>query len=118
MTVDPSIADWLKAPALYASAADAVVAARWGDAAQESSIMSGIADRAAAEREAARQLAFLSGPLAIDTHNIPGFQRGLLGKVVTITADRLGYQSGVDVFVIGYQEQNVNMATVKVLRRL
>lgn len=119
--VDPAYAQWLIAEALYQVSTDATLAARWGSTAQTTERVTTIATKADAAAEAARQIAFLGGggPLAIEEHELAGAWRQYLGQVVTLTIDRLGYEAGLDVFVIGAAD---NMATgtsnLTVIRRL
>lgn len=117
--VDPGIADWLKSRALFAAAISAGIAAAWGEDAAETEIVSPFALKADAEAEAARQLAFLSGPLAIDTHVVHGLRADLFGSAVTIQADQYGYGAGVAVFVIGAEEaEDAEQTTLTVVRKL
>lgn len=116
--VDASLAEWLKAAALYAPATDAGVAAAWGVRAIETEIVSPFAERADAEAEAARQLAFLSGPLVLDRHVVDGQRRDLLGRTVAIDGDDLDYPAGVLAFVIRVEELDGNLTALDVLRRL
>lgn len=116
MSVDGSVAAWLTADALYATSVPASAAA-WGDSARETTIISPIALLADAQAEAARQAGFLAGPFAVDEHDVLGSQIDCLGRVITIKGDRMGYQNGKDVFVIGAQE-GANITTLTVLVRL
>lgn len=119
MTVDQGEVAWLKEGATYVAASDATLAGRWGAAAIESEIVSPLALLAGAETEAARQLAFLGGPLAEETHDVPGSGVELIGTVQTIVAADLGYAAGVDVYVIGaVPQEGVDRTTLTVLRRL
>lgn len=119
MIVDPSIAQWLKSEALVASANDNLVQAAWGDLAATTEIMSPLAELADAQDEAARQLAFLGGPLAIDRLQVDGLRADLIGLPLDLTADRAGYEGGLRVFVIGVEElEGVDRTNLTVLRRL
>ena len=85
----------------------------------ETEILSPFALKADAEAEAARQLAFLSGPLAIDTHLVPGLRSDLFGQAVTIASSRLGYGAGRPAFVIGVEEADAaDQTTLTVLVKL
>lgn len=118
-TVDPVFAQWLMADGLWHVAEDAVLRGRWGDRALNTSRMTTIAQRSDAEAEAARQLAFMGPVAAIDVHMLPGRWRQYRGRVITITADKLGYDAGVDVFVLGAEDEEANgLSRVTVLRRL
>lgn len=119
MSVDPSFAQWLKSASLTATASDAGVLAAWGDIAATSEIMTPLAELADAQDEAARQLAFLGGPLAIDRLQVDGLRADLIGLPLDLTADRAGYEGGLRVFVIGVEEmEGVARTNLTVLRRL
>lgn len=105
MSVDAGFAAWLQSEALFVARSDATLAARWGTKAVESEGMTPLALRADVEAEADRQLEFLGGPLVRDTHLVKGLRRDLIGRVVTITGDRLGYTAaGKPCFVVGVEE--------------
>jgi hypothetical protein len=92
-----------------------------GRDAQTSERVTTIATRADAEAEAARQIAFLGGggPLVIEEHELPGAWRQYLGQVINLTIDRLGYDTGLNVFLIGAQDNGANgTSTLTVIRRL
>lgn len=119
MTVDAGFARWLREGVLFAPATDAAAAARWGDSARASDVVSGLATQAGAQAEAARQLGFLGGPLVIDEHYVAGARIDLVGSAVRLTADRLGYEAGADVFVIEAEElDQTDQTRLVVLRRL
>lgn len=119
MSVDADYALWLQSPARFVTYADPALATLWGDLALETRIISPFASQAAALDEGARQMAFLGYALAEDVHIIPGAHRDKIGQVVTITLDRLGYDAGLEVFVIGAQEDRAaNITTLTVLRRM
>lgn len=118
-SVDPLFAQWLMADGLWEVSEEATLKARWGDKALTTSRMTTIATKADAEAEAARQLAFMGPVAAIDQHTLKGSWRQLRGRVVTLTSDRLGYQAGVDVFVLGAEDElSTGLSRVTVLRRL
>ena len=118
-TVDPLFAQWLQEDALKAVVTDATLAARWGDSGAETERLVFHALLGDAQAEATRQLAFLGGPLVEEVHNIRGECRGYIGQVVTLTVDQLGYDAGLDVFVIGAQDDlATGLSVVNVLRRL
>jgi hypothetical protein len=95
------------------------VQAIWDALARSTDITSPLALKADAEAEAARQVAFLGGPLAIDEVLVPGSRADLWCKPVTIRIDRLGYEDGRTVFVFGVAESDdVDTTTLTVLRRL
>lgn len=113
--VDAGLAEWLRAQALYATAGGEAPA--WGDRALETELISPLAMRADAEAEAARQLAFLAGPLVLDQHVVDGLRADLIGRVVTLEGDTLDYQAGVAGFVVSVQEGE-GVTTLGVLRQL
>lgn len=118
-SVDPVYAQWLMSEALWQVGVDATLQARWGDRAQSNQRMTTIATKADATAEAARQIAFLGGPLAIEEHVLSGEWAARLGQVITLTIGRLGYDAGVDVFVIGAEDdRSAGTSRVTVVRRL
>ena len=116
--VDSNVAAWLKAEALYSSGSNVAAPANLLVGATESEIISGLATLADADAETTRQLGFLNYPQAIDVHSVPGQRKDLLGKVVSLTANYLGYDTARTVFVIGVQEKDNNTTTLYVVRRL
>ena len=57
--------------------------------------------------------------MAIDEHLLAGRWAACLGQVITVTAARLGYDAGVNVFVLGAQDDlATGLSRVTVLRRL
>lgn len=116
MAVDTTFASWLKSDALYVSSAPAS-AGVWGDSAQASTLVSPLALKADAEAEAARQSTFLAGPLVVDEHDVQGARKDLIGRTITITGDRLGYEQGRVAFVIGAQE-GAGITTLTVITRM
>lgn len=118
-TVDPVFAQWLQDEGLWSLVEDAAAIGRWATGAVTSERMTSIAFEADADAEAARQLAFLKGPLVIDEHVLKGEWRGYRGQVITITGDRLGYDAGVDVYVLAVEDDlAAGLSTVTVIRRL
>ena len=119
MPVTPSYGDWLQSEALYVSVSDATLASRWPTQAIESEGISPLADPDDADDEGERQIAFLGPPKDVDLHVVPGQQRGVVGCMVTLTIEKLGYEDGVDCFVLGADENQVPGCTVlTVLRRM
>lgn len=102
MSVDPLFAQWLQAEADHVVRADAAMVARWGATALSVERVTGIATLDAASIEADRQLAFgARGPFAQDVHQFVGTDWiADLGTVVTIRSPDLGYDAGIDVFVL------------------
>lgn len=117
--VDPVYAQWLQSAGLWQVSEDATLKARWEDKAQTSERMTTIALKADAAAEAGRQLAFLGGPLVVDEHTLLGEWSAYLGRVITISIDRLGYDAGIEVFVIGAEDdRSAGTSKVTVIRRL
>lgn len=120
-TVDPPFAQWLQAQADYVVRADDAGVTRWAATGVTSERLTGIALPADAAAEADRQLAFFSrGPFAVDVHQVQGTDwHGELGRVVSLTIDRLGYSSGIDVMVIGVDvDRSTGLTDLTVLRSL
>ena len=119
MSVDPLFAQWLQAEALWQVREDADRKTKWGETGRITERLTTLADQAAAQAEAGRQLAFLGGPLAIEEHQLLGTWAATLGQVITLRNDRLGYEAGLDVFVIGVADElATGLSLVTVLRRL
>lgn len=119
--VDPLFAQWLMDEAFWQVSSDATLQARWGDKAQTTQRVTTIATRSDAAAEATRQIAFLggAGPLVTEEHSLLGEWAAYLGRVVRLTIDRLGYDTGLDVFVIGVEDNRAaGTSTVTVIRRL
>ena len=89
----------------------------WGDRGVDSETISPLHLEADAIAEAARQVAFLSGPLVEDIVSIPGARRDLMCKTITVFCDKLGYEAGVNGFVVGYAEQD-GFTELNIVRRL
>lgn len=118
-TVDAGYASWLKAPSRTVGATITGAAAAWGDKAVDSTVVSPLALKADAQAEATYQAQFLAGPIARDTVLVKGLRADLIGRLVTIVGDRLGYEDGADVFVIGAKESDrVQTTSLTVLKRL
>jgi len=117
--VDPVFAQWLQSDALWAVATDATLLGRWGDKALTTERSTTIALRADAIAEGQRQLTFLGGPLAIEEHLLAGTWADRLGQVVTLAGLDLGYDAGLQVFIIGVRDERATgLSTVTVIRRL
>lgn len=117
--VDPVFAQWLQAEGLWQVSEDAVLRARWTDKALTTSRMTTIALKADATAEGARQLAFLGPVSVIDEHLLIGEWRDRRGQVITLTSGKLGYNAGIDVFVLGAEDDRAaGTSRVTVLRRL
>lgn len=121
MAVDPIFAQWLQSEADYAVRSNAAAFARWGATAVTTEYVTGIASRADAEAEADRQLTFFArGPFATEIHSVVGVDwQQSLGRVVTFQNERLGYEGGLDVLVIGVEiDQAAGTSDVTVVRPL
>ena len=118
-SVDPIIAQWLQSDTLWTLAEDAALAARWGTTALSADRKTTLSDSNDAVAEGARVLAFRGQPLAIDTAELPGAFVEAIGTVITIEHNELGYDAGVDVFVIAAEDDHATrLSQVTVLRRL
>lgn len=121
MAVDPLFAQWLQMAADYVVRQDATAFDRWGTSALSSERLTGIATRLSATFEGDRQLEFLSrGPFVQDVHQFIGTDWiAAIGTIVTIANDELGYEAGVDTFVLEVEvDRTVGISTVTVLRPL
>jgi hypothetical protein len=117
--VDAGYGQYLKSPARFTTAFISGSAGTWGTKAVNSGIMSPIALKADADAEVVRQAQFLTGPIARDVHVVAGQQAALIGRLVTITNSKLGYEGGADVFVIGaVEDETADKTTLTVLRRV
>lgn len=117
--VDPLFAQWLMSAGQWHVAENAGLKATWGDVAVTSERMTTIATKAGAEAEAERQLAFMGGPLVIEEHVLVGEWAAFLGRVINLRIAELGYDHGLDVFVIGVQDDRSDgISRVTVVRRL
>lgn len=117
--VDPVYAQWLQADGLWHVESDAVLLARWGTQVLTTLRLTTLATRVDAAAEAARQIDFMGYPLAVEEHTLPGQWAAYLGRVITVTIDRLGYDAGLDVFVIAAEDNRASgLSKVSVIRRL
>lgn len=114
-----TFAEWLRSPALYMTAADATTAANWGDDAPTSERITALSNSGDTDTEAGRQRTFMGLPMAKEVHQIAGRFAPYIGKVITLTLDRLGYDAGVAVLVLGAADDlATGLSQVTVLRRL
>jgi hypothetical protein len=114
-----TFAEWLRSPALWQFAGDVAIAAAWGEDAPQSERITALANSTDAAAEAVRQMAFQGIPMAKEEHRIKGRLAPYIGKVVTITTARLGYAAGLEVLVLGAQDDlATGMSAVTVLRKL
>lgn len=115
--VDPNYAAWLQSDELEAAAENAD-AAKWGDLAIDTRIATALIYAEDAEDEASRQLAFRPGPLDVEWLRVSGLHVDMIGRVVTLRANKGGYEAGVDVFVLAADETDkVGGTKFLVLRR-
>ena len=118
-SVDPVFAQWLMSDGLWSLSEDATLRARWVDKALTTGRMTTIASKADALAEGARQLAFMGPVAAIDEHLLSGRWKHLRGQVITLTIDRLGYEAGAEVFLLGAEDDEMTgLSRVTVLKRL
>lgn len=116
---DATYAEWLQAQCLYKTAADAGIDGVWSDDAVKSERITALAGSADAAAEATRQQAFMGVPMAKEVHVMQGRFTPLIGRVITIQIAQLGYDAGLDVLLLGAQDNlSNNTSTVTVLRRL
>jgi hypothetical protein len=117
-SVDTGFAQWLRDPALFVSEVNAGLHANILAAGVESEIASPLGTSVAAQAEAVRQMAVLGGPLAVDEHIVKGQRRDLIGKVVTLQHELLGYSAGASGFVIDADEKDEGYTVLQVVRKL
>jgi len=118
-TVDPAFASWLKSDARYVSATVAGADGKWSAVAGDSDVITPLATQADARTVAAAQATALQGPLVRDVVTVPGLLGGLIGQCVRINGDRLGYEGGANVFVVGASESDgPQVTTLTVLKAL
>lgn len=101
---DSAYAEWLQSPERLVTLDDAVQAGRWGDLAEAVEASSVLDSEAAANTEAARQMAFKCGPLVEEEIMVASLLDVSLyrGRVWTVTiANDAVYSAGRDVFVLG-----------------
>ena len=119
VSFDPVHAQWLQDATLWQLAEDAGRAARWGASAITAERETTLATSDDAAAEGARQLAFLGGPLAIDEVALAGAWRQFEGQVITLSCNQLGYDGGLNVFLIEARDDHATgFSTLTVIRRL
>lgn len=117
-SVDSGFASWLKGGALWLTVLPANAAA-WSLRGVESEIVTPFSTRADALASGAGQADLLSGPNVRDAVEVLGARKDLLGKVIVIRGDRLGYTAaGAYALVLGVEEQDAGTTILTVLRRL
>lgn len=117
--VDSIYAQYLQGDGLWLVQDDATLLARWGAQVLKSTRLTTLATKADATAEAARQIAFLGYPLVIDEHTLPGAWAAYIGRVITVKIAKLGYDAGIDVFLIAAQDDRAtNLCQASVIRRL
>mgnify|MGYP001446641322 CR=1 FL=1 len=118
-SVDPLIAQWLQSPGLSAVEKDIAVEERWNDSALVTERSTTLALKEDAEVESARVIAFRGQPMVEDVAELKGEFVSAIGQVITIEGSDLGYDAGIDVFVIGaIDNRAAGTSRVTVLRRL
>lgn len=118
-TVEPGYGAYLKGPARYVTTNIAGASDRWGDRALTATMMTPLVNKADAQAMATYQAQFMAGPLARDTILVAGLLAEYEGCVMTIFGDRLGYENGADVFILGVREaEKGGTSTLTVLKRL
>jgi hypothetical protein len=111
--------EWLRAEALFVTTDSATLLANWGDDAPKSTRVTALASKAGADAESARQQTFMGQPMAREVHTVRGRFAPYIGKTVTMKGTRLGYDAGLDVIVLGAQDDlATGVSQVTVLRRL
>ena len=117
--IDALFAQWLQSPQLSVVAEDDAVQARWGDTALTVERSTTIADKAEAFAQADRIAQFRGVPLVEDVAELPGEFVSAIGQVITVTHTDLGYEDGIDVFVIAAADNRAaGTSRVNFLRRL
>ena len=113
MLIDSAYALYLQSQERIAVITDAPLAARWGAIAASVSASSCLTVEADANAEAARQIAFIGGPIAEDVAMISKLVDGAALRGRTITLD------GQIVFVLGSGVDHASgVSTLNILRRL
>jgi nucleotide-binding universal stress UspA family protein len=101
MTATTARAEFLKTEERFAVAENSTIAARWGEDAADTRQSSPLATQAAAEAEAARQLAQLAAVRARDLVVVEGLHPGLEGQTVRIWyGGQFGMTTEADLLVI------------------
>lgn len=120
MAVDPVFAQYLQAPASFVVRTDAAAVARWGATGLTTERVTPIATEADAQAQADRELAFFGrGPFAVEVHRVTGEWGDAIGRVVTLTIDQLGYDPGLDVWVLEVDaDRATGLTQLTVLRPL
>jgi hypothetical protein len=116
--VPPGYGEYLKSPARYVGAT-IVGSAAWGDMAVDSVVVSPLALKEHAQAEATAQAQFLAGPHARDRILVRGLWADYVGRIARITGNRLGYENGANVMILGATEsESVATTVLLVLKRL
>lgn len=122
MALDPAYADWLQAPERRVAVEDGTLSVRWGTRARTDEASSPFVVESDAQAEAARQIAFLGGPVCEEEILVPASLNvaALRGRCVNVTiAGDADYASGPLVFVLGGDVDHATGTTaLAVLRRL
>lgn len=115
--VDSGFAAWLKDDALFTTTVPGGIA--WGERGVAVDFLTAVDTKAEATVEGERIAAFMGFPVVKDAVAVKGQRRDLLGRVVNLTGDRLGYSaSATAVFVCGVNEAENGTTVLSVLRKL
>ncbi|QPL39394.1 hypothetical protein IT881_15245 [Erythrobacter sp. A30-3] len=118
-TVDPLVAQWLQSDGLWTISDDAALGDRWGETALTIERPTTIATKADAAAEGARVISFRGMPTVEDVAELPGTFVHSIGTVITVEHPDLGYEAGIDVFVINAEDDRATgVSLVTFLRRL
>lgn len=117
--VDPLVAQWLQSGGLWSVTEEASLRQRWGDTALTAERMTTLGNANDAAAEGVRVLAFRGPPMVEDEADLPGTFVASIGQVITIEHPDLGYREGMDVFVIGAEDNRATgVSRVTFLRKL
>jgi hypothetical protein len=117
---DKALAEWLKSPAKFETAASAQALSLWGEAARASTLITPLASSTAAAAEAARQLAQLAQPMVLEEVVLPGVHRTLEGRVIRVAHPDLAEdgQSVTGIVVAQSTDDMQQSTTLTLWRRL
>jgi len=118
-SVDPLVAQWLQSDGLWSVSESAPMRQRWGETAITAERMTTLSTANDAANEGARVIAFRGQPMVEDQADLPGAFVSAIGRIITIEHPDLEYEAGMDVFVIGAEDDwATNVSRVTFLRRL
>jgi hypothetical protein len=114
---DVTFAEYLKADGYSELASDLLVQGKYGEDAISSAALTPLRVRIDAAAEAARQLALLAAPLAVDQHLIAGLWPNIKGRTIRLTGSTLGYDTPRLCLVTGVRlVTDKNQTVVDVVR--